>query len=51
MRCSRTRGRQHLRPAERARWGGYFGYFGYFADLDGSLWKVVAGEGDQPFSE
>jgi predicted enzyme related to lactoylglutathione lyase len=37
-----------VRPAERARWGGYFGYF---ADPDGNLWKVVAGAGDQPFSE
>jgi catechol 2,3-dioxygenase-like lactoylglutathione lyase family enzyme len=35
-------------PAQRARWGGYFGYF---ADPDGHLWKVVAGDGDQPFSE
>jgi uncharacterized protein len=36
------------RPAQQARWGGYFGYF---ADPDGNLWKVVAGDGDQPFAE
>lgn len=28
-----------VRPAEAARWGGYFGYF---ADPDGHLWKVAA---------
>jgi predicted enzyme related to lactoylglutathione lyase len=37
-----------VKPAQPARWGGYFGYF---ADPDGNLWKVVAGEGDQPFAE
>jgi uncharacterized protein len=36
------------RPAQQAPWGGYFGYF---ADPDGNLWKVVAGDGDQPFAE
>ena len=36
------------RPAQQAQWGGYFGYF---ADPDGNLWKVVAGDGDQPFAE
>jgi uncharacterized protein len=36
------------KPAQQARWGGYFGYF---ADPDGYLWKVVAGDGDQPFAE
>jgi uncharacterized protein len=36
------------KPAQEARWGGYFGYF---ADPDGNLWKVVAGDGDQPFGE
>ena len=37
-----------VRPAERAKWGGYFGYF---ADPDNYLWKVVAAEGEQPYSE
>jgi uncharacterized protein len=41
-------GAEIARPAQRARWGGYFGYF---ADPDGFLWKVVAGEGDEPFAE
>lgn len=36
------------KPAQHAQWGGCFGYF---ADLDGYLWKVVAGAGEQPFSE
>jgi uncharacterized glyoxalase superfamily protein PhnB len=36
------------KPAQKARWGGYFGYF---ADPDGNLWKVVAGDGDQPYAE
>jgi len=36
------------KPAQKAQWGGYFGYF---ADPDGNLWKVVAGAGEQPFSE
>jgi uncharacterized protein len=36
------------KPAQEARWGGYFGYF---ADPDGNLWKVVVGDGDQPFGE
>lgn len=27
-----------VRPAEQAKWGGYFGYFG---DPDGHLWKVA----------
>jgi uncharacterized glyoxalase superfamily protein PhnB len=36
------------RAGQRARWGGYFGYF---ADPDGNLWKVVAGDGDQPYAE
>ena len=36
------------KPAQEAHWGGYFGYF---ADPDGNLWKVVAGDGDQPFAE
>jgi hypothetical protein len=33
------------KPAQEARWGGYFGYF---ADPDGNLWKVVPGDGDRP---
>ncbi len=37
-----------VRPAQDATWGGYFGYF---ADPDGNLWKIVAAEGDQPYSE
>ena len=37
-----------IRPAQKAKWGGYFGYF---ADPDGNLWKVVAGEGEQPYAE
>jgi len=41
-------GGEIAKPAQRARWGGYFGYF---ADPDGYLWKVVAGDGDQPFAE
>jgi uncharacterized protein len=41
-------GGEIAKPAQRARWGGYFGYF---ADPDGYLWKVVAGAGDQPFAE
>jgi catechol 2,3-dioxygenase-like lactoylglutathione lyase family enzyme len=36
------------KPGQQARWGGYFGYF---ADPDGNLWKVVAGDGDQPYAE
>jgi uncharacterized glyoxalase superfamily protein PhnB len=36
------------KPAQKARWGGYFGYF---ADPDGNLWKIVAGDGDQPYAE
>lgn len=31
-----------VKPAERAKWGGYFGYF---ADPDGHLWKVVSAAG------
>ena len=31
-----------VRPAENAKWGGYFGYF---SDPDGYLWKVVAQTG------
>jgi predicted enzyme related to lactoylglutathione lyase len=41
-------GGEIVKPAQTARWGGYFGYF---ADPDGYLWKVVAGAGDQPFAE
>jgi uncharacterized protein len=41
-------GGEIVRPAQQARWGGYFGYF---ADPDGNLWKVVAGSGDQPYAE
>jgi uncharacterized protein len=41
-------GGEIVRPAQRARWGGYFGYF---ADPDGNLWKIVAGAGDQPYAE
>jgi uncharacterized protein len=41
-------GGEIVRPAQQARWGGYFGYF---ADPDGNLWKVVAGAGDQPYAE
>jgi uncharacterized protein len=29
-----------VKPAQRARWGGYFGYL---ADPDGYLWKIVSG--------
>jgi uncharacterized protein len=36
------------RPAQKAKWGGYFGYF---ADPDGNLWKVVVGAEGQPFAE
>ena len=36
------------KPAQQARWGGYFGYF---ADPDGYLWKVASGSGQQPFAE
>jgi uncharacterized glyoxalase superfamily protein PhnB len=36
-----------VKPAQQARWGGYFGYF---ADPD-YLWKGVAGTGEQPFAE
>jgi len=32
-------GGQIVRPAQQAKWGGYFGYF---SDPDGYLWKVVA---------
>jgi len=32
-------GARIVRPAEKAKWGGYFGYF---SDPDGYLWKVVA---------
>jgi uncharacterized protein len=41
-------GGEIVKPAQQAWWGGYFGYF---ADPGGSLWKVVAGAGDQPFAE
>jgi uncharacterized protein len=41
-------GGQIAKPAQPARWGGYFGYF---ADPDGHVWKVVTGDGDQPFAE
>jgi uncharacterized protein len=41
-------GGEIVRPAQRARWGGYFGYF---ADPDGNLWKVVVGAEGQPFAE
>jgi hypothetical protein len=41
-------GGEIVKPAQAARWGGYFGYF---ADPDGYLWKVVAGAGEQPFAE
>jgi catechol 2,3-dioxygenase-like lactoylglutathione lyase family enzyme len=41
-------GAQIAKPAQRARWGGYFGYF---ADPDGYLWKVVVGAGQQPAAE
>jgi catechol 2,3-dioxygenase-like lactoylglutathione lyase family enzyme len=41
-------GAKILKPAERARWGGYSGHF---ADPDGYLWKVVVGSEGQPFSE
>jgi hypothetical protein len=37
-----------VRPGERAPWGGYFGYF---ADPEGHLWKVAAGQGEQPLAE
>ena len=32
-------GGEIIKPAQSARWGGYFGYF---SDPDGYLWKVVA---------
>jgi uncharacterized protein len=35
-----------IRPAQQAKWGGYFGYF---SDPDGYLWKVVASS-DTPTS-
>jgi uncharacterized protein len=41
-------GGEIVKPAQQARWGGYFGYF---ADPDGYLWKVVAGDGEQPYAE
>jgi catechol 2,3-dioxygenase-like lactoylglutathione lyase family enzyme len=41
-------GGEIVKPGQQARWGGYFGYF---ADPDGYLWKVVTGDGDQPFAE
>jgi uncharacterized protein len=41
-------GGEIVKPAQTARWGGYFGYF---ADPDGYLWKVVVGAGEQPFAE
>lgn len=37
-----------VKPAQRAKWGGYSGHF---ADPDGYLWKVVVGAEGQPFSE
>jgi predicted enzyme related to lactoylglutathione lyase len=37
-----------LRPAQRAKWGGYSGHF---ADPDGYIWKVVVGAEGQAFSE
>jgi predicted enzyme related to lactoylglutathione lyase len=37
-----------LKPAERAKWGGYSGHF---ADPDGYIWKVVVGSEGQAFSE
>jgi uncharacterized protein len=36
------------KPAQREQWGGYSGYF---ADPDGYLWKVAAGQGQQPYAE
>ena len=36
------------RPAQKAKWGGYFGYF---ADPDGNLWKVVVGAEGEPLAE
>jgi uncharacterized protein len=41
-------GGEIVKPAQAAKWGGYFGYF---ADPDGYLWKVVAGVGEQPYAE
>jgi catechol 2,3-dioxygenase-like lactoylglutathione lyase family enzyme len=37
-----------VKPAESAPWGGASGYF---ADLDGYLWKVASGTGEQPYAE
>ena len=37
-----------LKPASRARWGGYSGHF---ADPDGYIWKVVVAAEGQAFSE
>ena len=37
-----------VKPAERAKWGGYSGHF---ADPDGYLWKVVIGSPGQPVAE
>ena len=37
-----------VKPAQREQWGGYSGYF---ADPDGYLWKVAAGQGEQPYAE
>ena len=31
-------GARIVKPAQKARWGGYFGHFG---DPDGHLWKVA----------
>lgn len=41
-------GARILKPAERAKWGGYSGHF---ADPDGYIWKVVVGAEGQAFSE
>jgi uncharacterized protein len=36
------------KPAQHQQWGGTSGYF---TDPDGYLWKVAAGEGEQPYAE
>jgi uncharacterized glyoxalase superfamily protein PhnB len=37
-----------LKPAQRAKWGGYSGHF---ADPDGYIWKVVVGAEGQALAE
>ena len=39
LELAKRAGAKIVRPAENAKWGGYFGYF---SDPDGYLWKVVS---------